>query len=84
MQYRGFVVALALTVYGVALAVSSEPLLMDEPFGAVDAQMKGILQDELLDVWSETKKRFYSSLTMSRRQSKRSRSDAKWSRFKGT
>ncbi|RLM95276.1 ABC transporter ATP-binding protein [Haloarcula sp. Atlit-7R] len=39
-----------------ALAVDPDLLLMDEPFGAVDAQTKRMLQDELLDIWSETGK----------------------------
>jgi len=39
-----------------ALAVDPSLLLMDEPFGAVDAQTKKMLQDELLDIWRETKK----------------------------
>jgi NitT/TauT family transport system ATP-binding protein len=39
-----------------ALAVDPDLLLMDEPFGAVDAQTKRMLQDELLDIWSETEK----------------------------
>ncbi|MXR40474.1 ATP-binding cassette domain-containing protein [Halobaculum sp. WSA2] len=39
-----------------ALAVDPELLLMDEPFGAVDAQTKRMLQNELLDIWSETGK----------------------------
>lgn len=39
-----------------ALAVDPSLLLMDEPFGAVDAQTKRMLQDELLDIWSETGK----------------------------
>jgi NitT/TauT family transport system ATP-binding protein len=39
-----------------ALAVNPDLLLMDEPFGAVDAQTKRMLQDKLLDIWSETGK----------------------------
>ena len=39
-----------------ALAVDPEILLMDEPFGSVDAQTKGRLHGELLDVWRETGK----------------------------
>ncbi|WP_254271554.1 ABC transporter ATP-binding protein [Haloarcula marina] len=39
-----------------ALAMDPGLLLMDEPFGAVDAQTKKMLQDELLDIWTETGK----------------------------
>ncbi|MFC7027805.1 ABC transporter ATP-binding protein [Halomicroarcula sp. GCM10025324] len=39
-----------------ALAVDPGLLLMDEPFGSADAQTKRMLQDELLDIWSETGK----------------------------
>ena len=39
-----------------ALATDPSLLLMDEPFGAVDAQTKKMLQDELLDIWTETGK----------------------------
>jgi len=42
----------------IARALATEPaiLLMDEPFGSVDAQTRNILQEELLEIWERTKK----------------------------
>lgn len=39
-----------------ALATDPEILLMDEPFGAIDAQTREYMQEELLRLWSESKK----------------------------
>ncbi len=39
-----------------ALANDPEILLMDEPFGALDAQTRSVLQFELEDIWQNTKK----------------------------
>ncbi|WP_433062397.1 ABC transporter ATP-binding protein [Dactylosporangium sp. CS-033363] len=39
-----------------ALAVQPQILLMDEPFAAVDAQMRVVLQEVLLKVWEEDRR----------------------------
>ena len=38
-----------------ALAVEPDLLLMDEPFSALDAQTRTIMQEELLTIWNRTK-----------------------------
>jgi nitrate/nitrite transport system ATP-binding protein len=37
-----------------AFATSPKLLLLDEPFGALDALTRGVIQEELLKIWSET------------------------------
>ncbi|MPZ61393.1 MAG: ATP-binding cassette domain-containing protein [Propionibacteriales bacterium] len=43
---------------GLARALVTEPdiLLMDEPFGAIDAQTREFMQEELMKIWADTNK----------------------------
>lgn len=44
---------------GLARALATEPdtILMDEPFGSVDAQTRMLLQEEILRIWDQDKKK---------------------------
>lgn len=39
-----------------SLATDPQILIMDEPFGALDAQTRRVLQEELIDIWKKTGK----------------------------
>lgn len=41
------------------LAIDSPVMLMDEPFGALDALTRGVLQEELIQLWRETGKTIF-------------------------
>jgi NitT/TauT family transport system ATP-binding protein len=45
----------------IARALSMDPkiLLMDEPFGALDAQTRRLLHEELLEIWQQTRKTIF-------------------------
>src|SRR5262249_1121332 len=42
-----------------AFAIQPKVLLLDEPFGALDALTRGLIQDELLQIWSATQQTIF-------------------------
>ncbi len=51
-----------------AFAIQPKMLLLDEPFGALDALTRGSIQDELLSIVLETKQTVFIKWTLSSRQ----------------
>ena len=52
-----------------ALAVDPRILLMDEPFGALDAQTRQVMQDDLLQLWQEDERKTTVFITHSMEES---------------
>jgi nitrate/nitrite transport system ATP-binding protein len=42
-----------------AFATSPKLLLLDEPFGALDALTRGVIQDELMKIWADTQQTIF-------------------------
>lgn len=56
---------------GIARVYCNEPdvLLMDEPFGALDAQTRYLMQDEITRIWQQEKGQLFLLQIISKRQS---------------
>jgi len=52
-----------------AFAIQPKMLLLDEPFGALDALTRGVIQDELLKICAATRQTVFMITTTSTRRS---------------